>query len=153
MYYSEEGCAQGDPLGPFLWAIGYHEALLRQQAAHPDTLIYAYLDDTYACDEPLQAVACMDTGAAVTLEMCNVASNTKKQCVWSPGGAAALAVLAPRISLKGTPDALPVDYDTTCPPRLRSRRAATREACCRASKSLAPSSARTSGAPSSCASA
>ena len=59
----------------------FHEALLRQQAAHPDTLIYAYLDDTYACDEPLQAVACMDTGAAVTLEMCNVASNTKKQCV------------------------------------------------------------------------
>ena len=61
VYYSEEGCAQGDPLGPFLWAIGYHEALLRQQTAHPDTLIY----DTYACDEPLQAVgsrvACMDT--------------------------------------------------------------------------------------------
>ena len=53
VYYSEEGCAQGDPLGPFLWAIGYHEALLRQQAAHPDTLIYAYLDDTYACDEHL----------------------------------------------------------------------------------------------------
>ena len=57
----------------------------------------------------------MDTGAAVTLEMCNVASNTKKQCVWSPGGAAALAVLAPRISLKGTPGALPVDYVPATP--------------------------------------
>ena len=57
----------------------------------------------------------MDTGAAVTLEMCNVASNTKKQCVWSPGGAASLAVLAPRISLKGTPGALPVDYAPATP--------------------------------------
>ena len=120
VYYSEEGCAQGDPLGPFLWAIGYHEALLRQQAAHPDTLISAYLDDTYACDEPLQAVACMDTGAAVTLELCNVASNTKKQCVWSPGGEAALAVLAPRISLKGTPHALPVDYVPATPTKPAS---------------------------------
>jgi len=132
VYYSEEGCAQGDPLGPFLWAIDYHEGLLRQQAAHPDTLISAYLDDTYACDEPLQAVACMDTGAAVTLEMCNVASNTKKQCVWSPGGAAALAVLAPRISLKGTPDALPVDYD------LRARHAYTGVATCVVAKIYRP---------------
>ena len=95
-YYSEEGCAQGDPLGPFLWSIGYHWSLLRQQAAHPDTLIFAYLDDTYASDEPAEAVACMDTGALVTLEDCNVASNLSKQCVWSPGGAAALAPLAAR---------------------------------------------------------
>ena len=50
-------------------------SLLRQQAAHPDTLIFAYLDDTYASDEPAEAVACMDTGAVVTLEDCNVASN------------------------------------------------------------------------------
>ena len=45
-----------------LWSVGYHWSLLRQQAAHPDTLIFAYLDDTYANDEPVEAVACMDTG-------------------------------------------------------------------------------------------
>ena len=114
-YFSEEGCAQGDPFGPFLWSIGYHWALLQQQAAHPDTLIYAYLDDTYALDEPAAAVACMDTGAAVTLATCNVASNTKKQCVWSPGGAAALVALRPRNMLKGTPCALPRDYEPATP--------------------------------------
>ena len=106
-YYSEEGCAQGDPLGPFLWSIGYHEALLEQQAHHPDTLVYAYLDDTYALDAPAEAAACMDTGAQVTLAVCNVSSNLSKQCIWSPGGAQALAPLAPRTTLRGTPDAPP----------------------------------------------
>ena len=46
-YYSAEGCSQGDPLGPFFFAIGYHESLLATQAAHPDITILCYLDDTY----------------------------------------------------------------------------------------------------------
>ena len=108
VYYSEEGCAQGDPLGPFLWSIGYHYwSLLQQQAAHPDTLLYAYLDDTYCLDAPAAAVACMDTGARVTEADCRVASNLSKQCVWSPGGAAALAPLSSRVALRGTPNAPP----------------------------------------------
>ena len=31
-YFSSEGCTQGDPLGPFLFAVGYHLDLLRTQA-------------------------------------------------------------------------------------------------------------------------
>ena len=26
-YFSVEGCSQGDPLGPFYFAVGYHEPL------------------------------------------------------------------------------------------------------------------------------
>ena len=84
MYYSAEGCAQGDALGPFLWSIGYHWALLRMQAAHPTSLIMAYLDDNYAFDEPLEAYACMLTGSRVTEEEAGVASNMDKQEVYSP---------------------------------------------------------------------
>ena len=38
-YWSAEGCSQGDPLGPFFFAVGYHESLLATQAAHPDVTI------------------------------------------------------------------------------------------------------------------
>ena len=55
-YFSAEGCTQGDSLGPFLFAIGYHYALLETQAAHPDTVIVAYLDDTYYLQEPTAAL-------------------------------------------------------------------------------------------------
>jgi hypothetical protein len=84
IYYSAEGCAQGDALGPFLWSIGYHWALLRMQAAHPTSLIMAYLDDNYTFDEPLEAYACMLTGSQVTEEEAGVASNLEKQEVYSP---------------------------------------------------------------------
>ena len=36
-----------------------------------------------------------------------MAVNLSKQCVWSPGGAAALAALAARVGLRGTPHAPP----------------------------------------------
>ena len=32
VYFSSEGCTQGDPLGPFLFATGYHWQLLEVQA-------------------------------------------------------------------------------------------------------------------------
>ena len=38
---SAEGCAQGDPLGPFLFAIGYHWTLLEMQVRNPSALILA----------------------------------------------------------------------------------------------------------------
>ena len=42
-FFSLEGCQQGDPLGPFLWAIGYHRSLLLTQARHPTALVVAYV--------------------------------------------------------------------------------------------------------------
>ena len=43
VFMSAEGCAQGDPLGPFLFAIGYHWTLLEMQVRNPSALILAYL--------------------------------------------------------------------------------------------------------------
>ena len=43
VFMSSEGCAQGDPLGPFLFAIGYHWTLLEMQVRNPSALILAYL--------------------------------------------------------------------------------------------------------------
>ena len=54
-YFSTEGCTQGDPLGPFYWAVGYHFTLLEVQARHPDVTMLAFLDDTYYLQEPLKA--------------------------------------------------------------------------------------------------
>ena len=51
MIFSLEGCTQGDPWGPFLWSVGYHDALLRLQTEFPSTQLLAYLDDTYYLDE------------------------------------------------------------------------------------------------------
>ena len=106
-FFSTEGCQQGDPLGPFLWAVGYHESLLRTQARHPSSLIVAYLDDTYSCDEPLEALACMRTNAAITAGPveeggCGVVSNVTKQCIYSPAGD--LSALPAACGLKGSLD-------------------------------------------------
>ena len=43
VYFSSEGCTQGDPLGPFLFAVGYHWQLLEVQAMHPGATILCYL--------------------------------------------------------------------------------------------------------------
>ena len=107
-FYSEEGCAQGDPLGPFLWAIGYHYTLLEVQAHHPTTQICAYLDDTYYLQEPSEALAAMHTGARLTArpDVCNVASNTGKQEIFSPRGADGVLDAMPA-TLRGSPHAPP----------------------------------------------
>ena len=52
-------------------------------------------------------IACMDTGARVTEADCRVASNLSKQCVWSPGGAAALAPLSSRVAHALSPPLFP----------------------------------------------
>ena len=65
-YFSTEGCTQGDPLGPFYWAVGYHWSLLQVQAHHPDVTVLAFLDDTYYLQVPLKGLAAMRTGAEVT---------------------------------------------------------------------------------------
>ena len=90
-FFSMKGCTQGDALGPFFFAIGYHMALLETQAAHPDVAIWAYLDDTYYLQVPAMALAAMRTGTERTLEICAVASNLKKQEAFSYGDSLDLA--------------------------------------------------------------
>ena len=76
-----EGCTQGDSLGPFFFAVGYHWALLETQAAHPDVAIWAYLDDTCYLQLPELALAAMRTGTVRTLATCAVAKHR-----WPPEG-------------------------------------------------------------------
>ena len=77
-------------------------ALLEIQAAHPDTTICAYLDDTYYLQEPPEALAAMCTGDAVSSRVCGVVSNLAKQEVYgSP--AADLSEMPP--TLRGSPHA------------------------------------------------
>ena len=66
-------------------------------------MICAYLDDTYAMDEPLEAYACMQTGAATAERLTKVKSNLGKQEIYSPEGD--LSGLPS--SLRGSPDAPP----------------------------------------------
>ena len=61
-------------------------ALLETQAAHPDATILAYLDDTYYLQMPAAALACMRSGTAATLAICEVDSNLAKQEAYSPEG-------------------------------------------------------------------
>ena len=100
--WSAEGCTQGDPMGPFWFAVGYHEALLRTQAAHPGTTITCYLDDTYYTDEPREGYAAMLTGEEESVRLCGVLSNRGKQEVY--GGAAADLSSLPA-TLRGAPSA------------------------------------------------
>ena len=116
LFFSAEGCTQGDPLGPFYWAIGYHVSLLEIQARHPGTTLVAYLDDTYYLDEPAEALQAMRTGEAVCADDtgetgCGVVSNLGKQEVY--GGPEADLSCMPS-SLRGAPSApadLPKGYD------------------------------------------
>ena len=86
-YWSAAGCTQGDPLGPFWFAVGYHEALLRVQAAHPGTTVLCYLDDTYYLDAPAEGHAALQTGEEVSVRTCGVLSNRSKQEVYGGAGA------------------------------------------------------------------
>ena len=103
-YYSAEGCSQGDPLGPFFFAIGYHESLLATQAAHPDITILCYLDDTYYLGLPDEAHAALLTGELESTRRCDVRSNCGKQEVLG-GAEADLSRLPP--TLRGAPSAPP----------------------------------------------
>ena len=44
---SEEGVHQGDPLGPFLFALSIHPVINRLQKKHSNLTILAYLDDIF----------------------------------------------------------------------------------------------------------
>ena len=110
-YWSAEGCSQGDPLGPFFFAIGYHASLLATQAAHPDVTIICYLDDTYYWAEPSEAHAALLTGEAESTRRCGVRSNRGKQEVYGGAGADLTGLPA---TLRGAPSSPPSkDYEPT----------------------------------------
>jgi hypothetical protein len=102
-YVSAEGCQQGDPLGPFLWALGYHESLLAAQALNPATIIAAFLDDTYNLDGVAAALKAGQDGEVATRALAGVTSNRGKQEIYSPTG----DLSAVPAGIRGSPTAPP----------------------------------------------
>jgi hypothetical protein len=54
--YSYEGVRQGDPLGPALFAVGFHSVLRQLQEEFPTIDLFAYLDDLSATGNPEELV-------------------------------------------------------------------------------------------------
>ena len=74
-----EGCEQGDPLAPALFALGQHDALARaDEALHPLDNLVAFLDDLHVVTNPGRARTALDTTVEEVASHCGIASNLGK---------------------------------------------------------------------------
>ena len=80
-----EGCEQGDPLAPALFALGQHSALCSAASAlHPAETLVAFLDDLYVVTTRGRARECRDTVVGAVERDCGIASNIGKTRVYGP---------------------------------------------------------------------
>ena len=87
---SKSGTRQGDPLGPLLFAIAIHAALLRVQEKYRERgiIIMAYLDDIYVLGPPAATKAAYAELRAELEERNLRCSQSPGKCwAWSPSGA------------------------------------------------------------------
>ena len=122
-----EGCEQGDPLAPALFALGQHSALCSAASAlHPAETLVAFLDDLYVVTTRGRARECRDTVVGAVERDCGIASNISKTRVYGPTesppppGVLFAQSTAPAAYWAGWADALPV---------LRQRLPAFAESC------------------------
>ena len=74
-----EGCEQGDPLAPALFALGQHDALHRAATTlRPDESLLAFLDDLYITTTPPRARTSLDTTVEAVADHCGIGSNLGK---------------------------------------------------------------------------
>ena len=74
-----EGCEQGDPLAPALFALGQHDALHRAAAGlHPDDSWVAFLDELYITTTPSRARTSLDMTVKAVADHCGIGSNLGK---------------------------------------------------------------------------
>ena len=57
-----EGAQQGDPLGPFIFALAFHATLQQVAAEYTDCVFVAYLDDVTVLGPPARAYAALCSG-------------------------------------------------------------------------------------------
>ncbi|CAE7915925.1 unnamed protein product, partial [Symbiodinium sp. KB8] len=83
-----EGCEQGDPLAPALFALGQHDALHRAAAGlHPDDSLVAFLDDIYITTTPSRARTSLDMTVKAVVDHCGIGSNLgKTRAIGARGG-------------------------------------------------------------------
>ena len=80
-----EGCEQGDPLAPALYALGQHDALQRAASGlHAGDTLMAFLDDLYIVTAPSRARAALDAATPAVADHCGIGSNLGK--TWQDTG-------------------------------------------------------------------
>ena len=91
-----EGCEQGDPLAPALFALGQHEALRRADAElHDGESLMAFLDDLYLIlPGPARAREAMDVVTGAVEAHTDIAANLGKTRVFNFAGGPAPALVA-----------------------------------------------------------
>jgi hypothetical protein len=90
---STDGVRQGDPLGPVLFAMGYHPALVKVAAEYPDCIVLGYLDDTYVLGPPERAWAANCRLNELMGELCGLMPNKGKIEFYAPDSSADLSFL------------------------------------------------------------
>ena len=77
--HQAEGCEQGDPLAPALFALGQHGALARAAGdLNPADKLLAFLDDLYVITVASRARLALDTVTGPVEAHCGIASNLGK---------------------------------------------------------------------------
>ena len=79
-----EGAQQGDPLGPFIFALAFHATLQQVAAEYPDCVFVAFLDDVTVLGPPARAYAALQRLQHLAETQCDLESDMSKCGVFSP---------------------------------------------------------------------
>ena len=79
-----EGAQQGDPLGPFIFALAFHATLQQVAAEYTDCVFVAYLDDVTVLGPPARAYAALQRLQSLAESQCDLESDMSKCGVFSP---------------------------------------------------------------------
>ena len=97
-----EGAQQGDPLGPFIFALAFHATLQQVAAEYTDCVFVAYLDDVTVLGPPARAYAALQRLQSLAESQCDLESDMTKCGVFSPAATDAEMGFIPA-SIEGSP--------------------------------------------------
>ena len=97
-----EGAQQGDPLGPFIFALAFHATLQQVAAEYPDCVFVAFLDDVTVLGPPARAYAALQRLQSLAETQCDLESDMSKCGVFSPAASDAEMDFIPA-GIEGSP--------------------------------------------------